>query len=74
MIEEKIIELIKKELNVNNFDLDENLVDAYEIDSISLLDFFMILEDEYDIEFEDDELEKLKTAQDIIDLVEKKTE
>lgn len=74
MIEEKIIELIKKELNVDNFDLDENLVDAYEIDSISLLDFFMILEDEYDIEFEDDELEKLKTAQDIIDLVEKKTE
>ncbi len=74
MIEEKIIELIKKELNVDNFDLDENLVDAYEIDSISLLDFFMILEDEYDIEFEDDELEKLKSAQDIIDLVEKKTE
>lgn len=74
MIEEKIVELIKKELNVDDFDLEENLVDTYEIDSISLLDFFMIIEDEFDIEFEDEELEKLKSAEDIISLVEKKTE
>lgn len=74
MIEERIIELIKNELNIDEFDLEENLVDTYEIDSISLLDFFMIIEDEYDIEFEDEELEKLKSAQDIIDLIEKKTE
>lgn len=74
MIEERIVELIKKELNVDDFDLEENLVDTYEIDSISLLDFFMIIEDEFDIEFEDEELEKLKSAEDIISLVEKKTE
>ncbi|MDO5026289.1 MAG: phosphopantetheine-binding protein [Tissierellia bacterium] len=74
MIEERVIELIKDELNIDNFDLEDNLVDTYEVDSISLLDFFMMLEDEYDIEFEDDELEKLKSAQDIINLIEKKTE
>lgn len=72
MVENKIVEIIKKELNVNDFGLDQDLVEEYEIDSISLLDFFMTIEDEFDIEFDDDELEKLKTANDIIDLVESK--
>ncbi len=74
MIEEKIVDLIKKELNVEDFSLEEDLVTNYEIDSIALLDFFMIIEDEFDIEFEDEELENLKSAADIVDLVEKKTE
>lgn len=74
MIEEKIVDLIKKELNVEDFSLEEDLVTNYEIDSIALLDFFMIIEDEFDIEFEDEELENLKSAADIVDLIEKKTE
>jgi len=72
MVESKLVEIIKKELNVTDFGLDQDLVEEYEIDSISLLDFFMTIEDEFDIEFDDDELEKLKTANDIIDLVESK--
>lgn len=74
MIREKIIEMIKDELNVTEFEMDENLVEAYEIDSISLLDFFMTIEDEFDIEFEDEELESLKSANDIIDLIKKKAD
>lgn len=72
MVENRIVEIIKKELNVDDFELDENLVETYEIDSIGLLDFFMTIEEEFDIEFEDEELENLKSANDIIDLVEKK--
>ena len=74
MIREKIIEMIKDELNVTEFEMDENLVETYEIDSISLLDFFMSIEDEFDIEFEDEELESLKSANDIIDLIKKKAD
>ena len=74
MIREKIIEIIKDELNVTEFEMDENLVETYEIDSISLLDFFMTIEDEFDIEFEDEELESLKSANDIIDLIKKKAD
>lgn len=74
MIEEKIVDLIKKELNIEDFSLEEDLVSNYEIDSIALLDFFMIIEEEFDIEFEDEELENLKSAADIVDLIEKKTE
>lgn len=72
MVESKIIEIIKKELNVDDFELDQDLVEDFEIDSISLLDFFMTIEDEFDIEFDDEELESLKTANDIIELVESK--
>lgn len=72
MVEEKIIELIKKELDVDEFDLDANLVNEYEIDSIGLLDFIMTVEEEFDIEFEDDELEEIESARDVISLVESK--
>ncbi len=74
MIEEKIVDLIKNELNISEFGMEENLVEEFEVDSISLLDFFMIIEEEFEIEFEDEELEKLKSAQDIVDLVESKLE
>ncbi len=72
MVEEKIIDLIKKELDVDEFDLDANLVNEYEIDSIGLLDFIMTVEEEFDIEFEDDELEEIESARDVISLVESK--
>lgn len=74
MIEEKIVDLIKNELNISEFGMEEILVEEFEVDSISLLDFFMIIEEEFEIEFEDEELEKLKSAQDIVDLVESKLE
>ena len=72
MVEENIIDLIKKELDVDEFDLDANLVNEYEIDSIGLLDFIMTVEEEFDIEFEDDELEEIESARDVISLVESK--
>ena len=72
MVEEKIIDLIKKEMDVDEFDLDANLVNEYEIDSIGLLDFIMTVEEEFDIEFEDDELEEIESARDVISLVESK--
>ncbi|MDO4779125.1 MAG: phosphopantetheine-binding protein [Tissierellia bacterium] len=72
MVEQKIIEIIKGELGIDDFDLEADLVKEYEIDSIGLLDFIMTVEDEFEVEFEDDELSKIVTAKDIIELVEKK--
>ena len=63
---------LRKELDVDEFDLDANLVNEYEIDSIGLLDFIMTVEEEFDIEFEDDELEEIESARDVISLVESK--
>lgn len=72
MIREKITEMIKSELMIYNFDLDADLVKDYEIDSIGLLDFIMSIEEEFDIEISDSELSELKSANDVIAVVERK--
>lgn len=74
MIKEKIIELIKDQLDLDEVDLNQNIEDQEEIDSIELLDFIMTIESEFDIEFDDDELDEIKTLNDVINLVEEKYE
>ena len=51
--------------------LDKNLNDL-DIDSLELMEFFMILEDEYDIRLKDTEIESMSTANMMIDLICKK--
>lgn len=72
MIKEQVLDIIREELGVDEFDLDADLIKEYEVDSISLLDFIMTLEEEFNIEIEDEEINELKTANNIIALVEKK--
>lgn len=72
MIKEKIIEMVKEELMVDEIDLDADLSKDYEIDSIGLIEFIMGLEDEFDIVIEDNEIEHLRSTNDVIKLVEEK--
>ena len=51
--------------------LDKNLNDL-DIDSLELMEFFMILEDEYDIRLKDTEIESMSNANMMIDLICKK--
>ncbi len=67
-----------KELAGENLDIDvENLdfstkIDDLDIDSIDLLDFIMSIEEKYDIEFSDDELDQIDSLEDIVAIIEKK--
>lgn len=72
MIRDKIIEMVKEELMVNDLDLNANLLDDYDIDSIGLIEFIMNLEEEFDIQIEDEEIQELKSTEDVIKLVEEK--
>lgn len=72
MIRDKIIEMVKEELMVNDLDLNANLLDDYDIDSIGLIEFIMNIEEEFDIQIEDEEIQELKSTEDVIKLVEKK--
>lgn len=72
MVEQKIIDIIKKELGVEKVDVNADLVKEYEIDSIGLLDFIMTVEEEFGVEFEDGELNNINTVSHIVELVEKK--
>lgn len=73
MIREKLIELVKENLDINEDEIDfEKEITAYDIDSIDMLDFIMAIEDKYDIEFSDDELDEIEKFSDVISLIESK--
>lgn len=73
-----MIEQIKKVL-VDAINVDEeavtaeaNLKDDLGIDSLAAVELALELETEFDVRIEDDELAKLETVQDIIDIIEAK--
>ena len=73
MITEELIELVKENLDINEDEIDfEKEITAYDIDSIDMLDFIMAIEDKYDIEFSDDELDEIEKFSDVISLIESK--
>lgn len=73
MIREELIELVKENLEINEDEIDfEKEITAYDIDSIDMLDFIMAIEDKYDIEFSDDELDEIEKFSDVISLIESK--
>ncbi len=73
MIREELIELVKENLDINEDEIDfEKEITDYDIDSIAMLDFIMAIEDKYDIEFSDDELDEIEKFSDVISLIESK--
>lgn len=73
MIREELIELVKENLDINEDEIDfEKEITEYDIDSIDILDFIMAIEDKYDIEFSDDELDEIEKFSDVISLIESK--
>ena len=72
MIKDKIREMVKEELLTDEIDINADLTNDYQIDSIGLIEFIMALEDEFNIEIADEELQELKSTKDVIDLVESK--
>ncbi len=73
MIREKVAELLNSELMIENLDFDADFTQDSDLDSIALLDFIMTIEEEFDIEISEDELNELRTANDIVKLIETKT-
>lgn len=73
MIRERLKELAVENLDINpdEIDLDSKISDL-DIDSIDLVDFIMVIEDEFDIEFSDEELDEIETLSDIVSLIESK--
>lgn len=73
MIRDELIELVKENLDINEDEIDfEKEITAYDIDSIDMLDFIMAIEDKYNIEFSDDELDEIEKFSDLVSLIESK--
>ena len=73
MIRDELVELVKENLDIDveEVDFDKEISD-YDIDSIDMLDFIMAIEDKYDIEFSDDELDEIEKFSDAASLIESK--
>ena len=73
MIIDDLTKLASENLDINTSDLDINTkLSDFDIDSIDMLDFIMLIEEKYDIEFEEDELDEIESLDDIASLIESK--
>ena len=66
MITKKIIEIISAQFNVDEkaINLDTSFQDDLNADSLDLVELIMALEDEFDLEFDDEEVDNIKTVGD----------
>ena len=71
-MKERILEIIAGQFNLDVDELDENMnfQDDLNDDSIELVELVMTIEEEFDTEVSEEDLEKLKTIGDVIDYVE----
>ncbi len=72
---ETIKRLTAEQLNVDESEINlaTSFIDDLGADSLDLVDLMMALEEEFDIEVTEDEVENLKTVGDIVDFVKSHT-
>jgi len=73
MVFEKIKKIIANELNVpkEKITLEANLVDDLGADSIDAVEVIMAIEDEFNIEITDEDMNNIKTIGDMVEYIEK---
>lgn len=71
MIKAKVIELIATQFNLDegDIDLDTSFKDDLNADSLDLVELIMALEDEFNLEVEDEDVDSIKTVGDAIDYI-----
>jgi len=76
MILEKVKKILVDQLDVDEgaITLESSVIDDLGADSLDVVDMVMSLEEEFDIEIPDEEIETLKTVGDIIKFIESKLE
>ncbi|MDY7017008.1 MAG: acyl carrier protein [Nitrospirota bacterium] len=70
-IEKRVKEIIAEQLGLSVEEVanESSYVDDLGADSLDVVELVMALEEEFDIEISDDELEKIRTVQDTIDYI-----
>ena len=71
-MKERILEIIAEQVNRSVDELDPSMefIDDLNMDSIELVELIMSVEDEFDIEIDEDRLEKVRSIGDVLDLLE----
>lgn len=71
-MKDRILQIIAEQFNIDKDELTEdmNFQDDLNADSIELVELVMTIEEEFDTEVSEEDLEKLKTIGDVIEYVE----
>ena len=71
-MKDRILQIIAEQFNIDKEDLTEdmNFQDDLNADSIELVELVMTIEEEFETEVSEEDLEKLKTIGDVIEYVE----
>lgn len=71
MVFEKIREIISEQLNISEGDvtLDTSFVDDLNADSLDVFQIIMAIEEEFEIEISNDEVEHISTVGDVVDYI-----
>ncbi|WP_300408226.1 acyl carrier protein [Lagierella sp.] len=70
MIFDKVAEIIKEQYGVENVTMSTVIREDLGADSIGLIELVMALEDEFDIEIDDSQLDRIITVWDIVSNIE----
>lgn len=70
-MENKIKEIIAEQFNkdLSEIKMETNFIEDLKADSLELTDLIMTLEDEFEIEIPEEEVEKIKTVKDVVDYI-----
>ncbi len=73
MVFEKVREILCQQLDVeeDQVSMESAIIEDLNADSLDLVDLVMSLEDEFDIEVPDEDVEKIKTVGDLVGYIEK---
>jgi acyl carrier protein len=70
-LEEKVIQLVMEQLDVTREQckLEASFIDDLGADSLDLVEMIMEMEEKFGVEIADEELEKIRTIQDVVDFI-----
>lgn len=73
-LEDKIKQIIVQELGLEEDDLvpEKSFIEDLGLDSLDVMTLAMAIEEEFDIEVPDDDVEEIKTIQNVIDYLHKR--
>lgn len=74
MVFEKIRQILCDQLDLEeeSVTMNSNITEDLGADSLDIVDLIMSIEEEFDLEFKDDQIDKIKTVGDIVSFIEDK--